>query len=297
VYIGFSYEELFLNELKQWADYIRIQTVLNSFPSISGALASMKILLVKFSLLKFSEVVFQNIKIVPFIGTIALLILVYFFTVQLTKKRFLGIVAILLTLQSFSFLRYDTLATYANFWTLFYILSLYLINKKWQLSSISYVASIFCKAITIAFLPLTFFFIYNTRLSTKKKIRIAITYVLVAIIMLSAFFFGYNPGGHIESKCCDLSRFLLGFSAWTYQLRFDGLALMFLLPLTVGLILVARKGVREADSILVLISGTLLAAPLLTAVSGYNIFPYRYIPFLVFFAIGVGVLFSNRITR
>jgi len=72
---------------------------------------------------------------------------------------------------------------------------------------------------------------------------------------------------------------------------------MFLLPLSVGLILVARKGIREADSILVLMIGVLLSAPLLSGVTGYNIFPYRYIPFLIFFAIGVGVLFSNRITR
>jgi len=73
--------------------------------------------------------------------------------------------------------------------------------------------------------------------------------------------------------------------------------LIFYLPLTVGLILLARRGIREADSILVLIGVTLVAAPLLSGFTGYNVFPYRYIPFIIFFSIGVATLFSRRITR
>jgi len=66
--------------------------------------------------------------------------------------------------------------------------------------------------------------------------------------------------------------------------------------LTVGLILVARSGIKEADSILVLMGGTLLAAPLLAGFTGFNVYPYRYIPFIIFFSIGVGILLSRKIT-
>jgi len=87
IYIGFTVEELFLNEQDQWADYVRIQMVLEGWPFSDSGEAPAKILYVKNFLLKTSEVLFQNTKIVPFIGTITLLLVTYFFTAQLTKKK------------------------------------------------------------------------------------------------------------------------------------------------------------------------------------------------------------------
>ena len=234
-------------------------------------------------------------------GTISLLVVTYFFTVQLTKKRFAGLVAIVLTLSSFTFLRYDTLATYSNFWTLFYILSLYLLNNKWALSPISFILSLFAKPLTITFLPASLYFIYNTKFKIKKKPRIIISYLLLLSILLGAVFSGMTSIGvdvrELRGENFNFAEFFQGFTAWSYQMRFDNLVLIFYLPLTVGLILLSRRGIREADSILVLIGVTLMAAPLLSGFTGYNVFPYRYIPFIIFFSIGVGTLLSKRITR
>jgi len=300
IYIGFTVEELFLNEQDQWADYVRIQMVLEGWPFSDSGEAPAKILYVKNFLLKTSEVLFQNTKIVPFIGTITLLLVTYFFTAQLTKKKFPGIIAVLITLSGFSFLRYDTLASYSNFWTLFFILSLYLMNtKRWIFSPISFFSSVLSKALTAAFLPLTFFFIYNSEMKQKKKIRLAALYIIITMILMGALFYGVEPGGSVNIEgiqTFDFTDFLIGFSAWAYQLRFDYLLLMFYLPLTVGLILVSRSGIRNADSVLVLMAGTLFAAPLLSGFTGFNIFPYRYLPFAIFFAIGVGTLLSRSIT-
>ena len=299
IYISLTYEELFLNEQDQWADFVRIKMVIDGWPYTPDVIPQMTLLHVKNFLLKVSLTVFQNIKIVPFMGTIALLLVTYFFTVQLTKKRFSGLVAIVITLLSFTFLRYDTLATYANFWTLFFILSLYLINKTWILSPISFLLSLLCKPLTVAFLPFSFFFIYNTKMK-KNKTRVTILYTLIVIMLVGALYLGVDPGGSISIQGIqnvDFGEFVAGFAAWSYQLRFDYLILMFYLPLTVGLILVARSGIKEADSILVLMGGTLLAAPLLAAFTGFNVFPYRYIPLIIFFSIGVGILLSRRITR
>jgi len=300
IYIGFTVEELFLNEQDQWADYVRIQMVLEGWPFSDSGIPEAKILYVKNFLLKTSEVLFQNTKIVPFIGTIALLLVIYFFTVQLTKKKFSGIIAVVLTLSSFSFLRYDTVASYSNFWTLFFILSLYLMNtKQWIFSPVSFFSSILSKALTTAFLPLAFFFIYNSEMKQKKKIQLAALYIIITMILIGALFYGIEPGGSVNLEgiqTFDFSQFLIGFSAWSYQLRFDYLLFMFYLPLTVGLIAVSKKGIRNADSVLVLMAGTLFAAPLLSGFTGFNIFPYRYLPFVIFFAIGVGTLLSRRIT-
>ena len=301
IYISLTFEELFVNEQDQWADFIRIKMVLAGWPNTPDVLPSASILHTKNFLLLVSETVFQNIRVVPFMGTISLLVVIYFFTVQLTKKRFAGLVAIVLTLQSFTFLRYDVLATYSNFWTLFYILSLYLLNKKWALSPISFILSLFAKPLTLTFLPASLYFIYNTKFKRKKKPRIIISYLLLVSILLGAVFSGMTSIGvglsELRGENFNFDEFFIGFSAWSYQMRFDNLVLIFYLPLTVGLILLSRRGIREADSILVLIGVTLVAAPLLSGFTGFNVFPYRYIPFIIFFSIGVGTLFSKRITQ
>ena len=134
----------------------------------------------------------------------------------------------------------------------------------------------------------------------KNKTRVTILYTLVVIMLVGALYLGVDPGGDVSIQGIqnvDFGEFSAGFAAWSYQLRFDYLILMFYLPLTVGLILVARSGIKEADSILVLMGGTLFAAPLLAGFTGFNVFPYRFIPFIIFFSIGVGILLSRRITR
>jgi len=88
---------------------------------------------VKYSLLIISEKVFGDYRVIAFFASIVLLIVTYFITKEITKKRVPGIIAMLLVLQSNIFLTYDTSAVYSNFWILFYVLSIYLVLKKWQL--------------------------------------------------------------------------------------------------------------------------------------------------------------------
>jgi len=76
-------------------------------------------------------------------------------TVQISKKRFAGIVALAIVLQSENFLIYDTTITYPIFWTMFYLLSIYLLFKSSFLSPISYAASVLSHPIAAAFLPIT----------------------------------------------------------------------------------------------------------------------------------------------
>jgi len=88
--------------------------------------------------------------------------------------------------------------------------------------------------------------------------------------------------------------FWMGFTSFAYQLRFDGLVMLFMIPLMAGLFLVARSGIKHGESIMVLISGILLITPILTAFTNQTNQPYRFVPLVVFFAVGVGVLLSKR---
>lgn len=173
-------------------------------------------------------------------------------------------------------------------------------TKLWIFSPLANIFSILSKTLTAAFLPFTFFFIYNSNIKQNKKISITFLYIIILFLLVAALFLGVEAGGNINLRgvqTFDFDQFLIGFTAWAYQLRFDYLQLLFYLPLTVGLILVSKNGIRNADSVLVLMAGALFSAPLLSGFTGFNIFPYRYLPFIVFFSIGVGTLFSKRITR
>jgi len=254
--------------------------------------------------LKSSDLIFDNDKVIPFLASIALLIVTYAFTTEIAKKRFAGIVAMVIVLQSGIFLIYDKSVSYPNFWILFYILSLYLIIKKIPLSPVAYLASIMTKYFTIIFLPMTLFFISRTNFTRKKKIRIILYYGIVLISILGfVLFTDVILEGTIVSDALqttmtsefELDKFWSGFSHFYNSFRFDGLVLLFILPCIVGLFFVSRAGIPHADSIMFLILAMLISAPILAGLTGVLNTPYRFLPLVVFFAIGVGVLLSKRV--
>ncbi len=248
---------------------------------------------VRFFLLGSSLNLFGNIRVIPFISSIALLILTYLITLEMSKKRFSGLVAMTILISSPVFLRYDTTATYENFWTLFYLLSLYLIYKSWSLSPIPYILSIFSKPITAIFFPMTFFFIYRANILRKKKIRVALLYLaILSGAAIVVFGFGINIA---TTDVEFIDRFFWdGFVSMSFQIRSDAIVILFILPVIVGLFIASRKGILQAESVLVLIAGMLFSAPLVTGFTDITNQPYRFIPLVVFFAMGVGMILSKR---
>ena len=293
IYITLSAGELSLQEIDTWHDWQFLGPIIEQFPYGGEDDPSLKLLYVKNFFLYSSQQVFQNVKIIPFIGSISVVFLTYFLTVQIAKKRFAGLVAMVILLQSHTFLRYDTTATFSNFWTAFYLVSLLLIYKKWPLSPLAYIASIFSKTLTVLFLPMSLFFIFRSTIAKKTKILLTIPFVIIFVAISGMIYFGGGLGYSESITSFESEDFFGSLSAWAFQLRIDGVVLVFLLPLTVGLFIKSYQGIREADSILVMIAGMLLAMPLLASLLVVNIEPYRWIPMIAFFAIGVGVLLSK----
>jgi len=248
---------------------------------------------VKYLLLSASTHIFGNIRIIPFITSIALLLLTYFFTVNITQKKFAGIVSMTLVLQSDIFVSYSTTASYDNSWIILYLFSLYLVQKFWQPSPVSFLVSIFSKALTVAFLPMSLYFIARSSLPKRSKIYSLASYGVVIIILVAAFavFRKILPGGDTGFNGVE---FWQGFASMVMQLRFDYVILIFLLPVTVLLFFASRREILHADSILIMILGVLLTSPFLVAITNQTNQPYRFVSLTIFFAIGVGVLLSNR---
>ena len=303
-YIGFSLPELAIDEATQWDDYHLLKSGLDIWPSTEDGIIQYNPYSnegyseyerpIRMLLLDTSLDIFQNVKILPFVASILLVVVTFFLTYQITQKRFAGIISMVILLQSHTFLHFDTIATYENFWVLFYVVSLYAINRKWQYSSMSYLLSIFTKAfIWVFFLP-SLYYICRASISTRKKLYTLASYAASLIVILLVLSFG-------ESIYFDIinfspSEFFLAFNALGFALRYDLIIVLSLLPLTLGLFFKFRKeNSKKADSILVLILTALLAGPVVSMLTDfYSILPYRFLPLIVFVAVGVGVLLSRK---
>lgn len=274
-------------------DYQFVKSLLEDFKK--GEL-SPTIRPVKFSLSYLSEILFQNLRTVPFITSIGILLLTYSITKEISKKRVGGVIAMTILLQSSVFLKYDTVFAYSNFWIFFYLLSLYLIYKKWYLSPIPFFLSFLSKELTIAYLPFSLFFIHKIGLSKNKKIFLFGLYGLIAIIA-GAIFIQSIP----ESIFTPQLEAAFSFSAfWETSvnilliIRFDWLLLMFLSPLTVALFLLRiKRGLLMADSLMLFIFGIIMTSILIAAIIDIPVLPYRLILLVIFFAIGVGTIISK----
>ena len=300
-YIGFSVNELSINEDGQFPDdYDILMTALQIWPSTESDdiyVQEQNSRYVRMLLLVSSIEIFQNIKILPFVASISLLIVTFFLTYQISHKRFSGIVALLIILQSHTFLFFDTVAVFENFWILFFLISLYLINRKWQLSSILYLLALFSKAFIFVFFLSTIFYIYRARISSRKKIWAMCSYGGVILIILTVFSFGDSVYGDIIN--ISDSEFFLALNTLGYTLRYDVFIILSLLPVTIGLFFTSRRGFLQADSILILILASLLAGPFISMLTGFYlqqvlILPYRLLPLIVFVAIGIGVFLSKK---
>jgi len=300
VYIGLSTPELFLDEGGQWSDYDAVLIpALEIWPfgeSDDVYVQEQNDRYVRMFLLDISLDIFQNIKLLPFIASILIVVFTYLITVQFCQKRFAGIISVVVLLQTYTFLKFDTTAVYENFWVLFFLISLYVIEKKWFLSPVFYILAFYTKAYVAPFFLLTLFTTYRSQVSRRTKIALLISYIIIVSVAVTIIFLGDTVYPDVIEV--NSSKFILGFQVIIAQLRFDLFFIMALLPVTVGLLFLSKNKSRHADSILILIFGTIIASPILvTFTYHYEILPYRFIPLFVLFSIGVGMFFAKKLVN
>ena len=289
IYVAASANEL--AEEEQWEDYVGVKQRLETWSPDQIFRPSAFEPHVRYIFITSSMILFGNYAVVPFLASIALLIMVYFFTKKITKKRFAGLIAVIILLQSHVFLTFDTSVAYSNFWVLFYLLSLYFMYKAWPLSPVSFLVSIPAKALTVMFLPMSIYFVLRSQISKNKKMIIAGTTIALVLIG-AAMYSGRTDLLAVQQEGFISDEFWIGFASFATQLRFDALVILFLVPLVVGLLFTSTKN-KHAESMMVMLGGMLLITPLLTGFSDQTNQPYRFIPFVTFFAVGVGILLSK----
>tara|TARA_Y100000590_G_scaffold421651_2_gene525582 strand:+ start:20593 stop:21798 length:1206 start_codon:yes stop_codon:yes gene_type:complete len=297
IYIVIVSPELTINEITQWADYNILIAGLESFPETNSGdftIDEQNGRFVRMILLGFSQDYFGNIKIIPFIASISVVALVGLITTEIAQRRIAGIIAMIIFLQSYTFLEYDTIAVYENLWVMFFLLSIYTIQKQWYLSGITYLLSVFTKAFVTPFLVLNIYYVLRSENSRATKIRLLISYGIMILIMVGLLY-GINAVyGNVI--LVDFDRFANSLSDFSSQLRYDSFLLVMILPVTIGLFFTARKGLKHADSMLFFIPSLILFGPLLTLITdAYVILPYRFLPLVAFFAISTSLIIFNNV--
>lgn len=287
IYSVFSIDELYREEF-ELGDYKSLPDTAKNFKieSISSTIE------IRYFLLHVSYVVFNNIRILPFVASIALLLITYFLTFELTKKRLSSLIAFIVLLQSNLFLLFDTTATYENFWTAFYFFSLYLIFRKPSFSAVSFFFSM-AKPLVITYLPISIFAISTKKNSTQNKTILLVSYGIIILIILVAFLTNNLPHTSTLNIDFNYNRLISSFNELGNSLRFDNLILVLLIP---TLIILGNKSGEIKNRINLIFVGiffVIISQPIMYSLIGMTLQPYRFIPLIVFCAIGIGMMFSN----
>lgn len=287
-YCVFSVPEL--SQTDTWEDYARtVKPELEKWSADDSF--SLKTLVYFFG--NASMQIFGTYRAIPLMVSIAMLVLTYLLTLEIAKKRFAGLVAVMTVIQSSNFMIYDTTITYPNFWGAFYLLSLYLIFKKWQFSAVSFVGSFLTKIIAFGLFPFSLAFAALADIPRRRKIAVIASFSV--LLVLGIAFMYYIDNSIVDIQEFDSLAFLSSLSVLSTQFRYDVVIVLFLLPVVFGIFVKAKNGLGNANSIQVLILGTLLLAVLIPALSTYTNSPYRFVPFSAFFAIGVGTILASKI--
>jgi len=289
-YVILTVGELSIEE--PWGDYRNVETTLQNWSFDKWEFLGTPMV---YFFGHLSMDIFGSNRVIPFIASITCLFLTYLVTVQISKKRFAGIIALAIVLQSGNFATYDTAFTYTIFWIMFYLLSMYFIFKSWSLSSVSFIPAVLSKTLSMGFLPITILFIAMLNLPKRKKILLLSSYF--AVIVLGLVFIQITPIGNFISfdiSSFDVPKMVGGFASIVSHFRYDGIIVMFLLPLVVGLFLTSKKGIPNANAVLILISGVILLLVFVPILTTNDNTPYRVLPLVFFFAIGIGTLLSKN---
>jgi len=282
----------------QWGDFGNVEIALQN---VSDGNLSVSTRMIPYMLGVLSMEIFGSYRVAPFLASIVSLFLTYLITVQFSKKRFAGIIALVIVLQSGNFLIYDTTITYPGLWITFFLLSIYLIFKSFPLSLISFTAAVLSHPLSVGFFPIIIPIIVLLDLPKRKKILLLSLYfsfVVIGFALISTQIIPITLPIDLtvdSASSLDVSRIISAAASIIIQLRYDGLVVVFLLPLVVCLFLVSKKGISNANAVLVLIGGVTLLVTLVPVVTGTGNTPYRVLPLVFFFAIGVGTLLSKNI--
>ncbi len=248
----------------------------------------------KFGLLHISQYFLGNIRILPFVSSVLLLVLTFELTRKLTNKRLSGIVSMAVLASCQLFYAYDMRATFPVFWVTFYLASLYVVTTKyWFLSPFFFLLSIDAKPLILLLTPFSMYFFQTTIPNQTYKRLAQISHLVIFAICTGIYFDGTNI---TFSKVGFYPQHIINAVSdwWVFLLVIDRWVALFTPLLMFNLFICGTHGYKNANSIFLLMLGMILSSVFLSLFTDMTNQPYRFIPLEVFFAIGIGIMISNN---
>ena len=227
-----------------------------------------------------SNILTGNYHTFSIISSIVLLVVTYFLSLKITGLRIAGVLSTIVLVMSRTFLWYSDSIPYPDFWCVLFFLSLYPFKNK-IIRPISFVLSFIMKAQALAFLPITFFKEQN------KKVRI---FYLVVGILTTGVVVGLN---WVRSSGFNIGNLAPPYVVFEILLQDFWIIILFF-PVSALLFYLHRKKVAWSGTILGGMLWSLFFQYVLALFTSYGAFSERMLPFVVFFALGVGLVISKK---
>ena len=254
--------------------------------------------LFKFYQFCLSEYIFGNHKIITFVESIGIIILVYLITVHYTKKPYTGIIAALLIAGTHTFLDNAPTGYNSTEWVFFLLLSVFMAYKKPALTGVFFAITLFAKAITLFYLPFIVWIILKSdETKRNKKIAIASLVPVVALVIFWTLFVGEHiiQSGVPLAFNIDSIDVILYNPVWNFTHEtFDHVYLFLFIPLSLIGLLLMRKQWSPAMPMMYMIFFMFTMQVWLPLFSGYPMGNYRNVAMMTFVAISLGVLSNHK---
>jgi len=221
-----------------------------------------------------------NYHTLSIVSSIALLIVTYFLVLRITENRLAAIISVMIVDLSRTFLWYNDSIPYPGFWSVLFFTSLYPFKNR-LIRPLAYLASFIMKAQALAFLPITFF--------REKDKKVRIFYVIIGIVAAI---------GASVLKWTRVDGFNIGnlVPPWVVFeiIQQDFWVIILFVPVSVTLFWLHRKKIDWAGTILGGMLWSLFFQYVLALFTTYGAFSERMLPFIVFFAMGCGLIISKK---
>lgn len=227
-----------------------------------------------------SEKLTGNYHTFSIISSIALLVVTYLLSFKITGLRIAGVLSTMVLGMSRTFLWYSDSIPYPDFWAVLFFLSLYPFKNK-LIRPVSFMVSFIMKAQALAFLPIT--------IIKEKDRRVKIFYIAIGVLA-SGIAIALN---WVRSSGFNIGNLVPPYVVFEIILQDFWIIILFF-PVSALLFYLYRKKVDWAGTILGGMLWSLFFQYVLALFTSYGAFSERMLPFIVFFALGCGLVISKK---
>lgn len=229
----------------------------------------------------------QSPSFIPILFSIGLIPLVYLLTIELTKDRLIGLIAVTAFIPNPLYSQWVTSATYDQTWSFFLMLSVYLM---FRLKGIQYgipglIASLAAKGLGVLYMPVWMYSLWKTGSTQRNKLMgLGILFLIFGIASLVMVHKANPVGADIGFFPEHLQDGLLRNFSMLYDV----------VPILLGLVIVQKAikpkiKIQNKGLVILWMVSAFLTTPMIYLFTNQFQFVYRFVPLAVFMSIFIGI--------